>query len=242
MGRDFLSDIELFYSEEFKNEDVFLKGEEYRHIVKVLRHKRGDRIFVTEGKGKIFETEIVELHNDFLRGEIISEQIFREAFPNIVFVLPRLRKPQRFEFALEKSVELGITNFVVYDAARSVAKGDKSDRWRKIALSAMKQSLGAFLPKIEYSKSLENIDFGEGNIVITLSQQAETSFSDFIAENNFISGKKYFFVFGPEGDFSPQEKEFLENSFKLRLTNNRLRTETAVTSVAAFLSLLKLKG
>ena len=73
---------------------------------------------------------------------------------NIFFCIPKLKYSDRFEFALEKCTELGITNFIIFDSERSIHKSDKKERWEKIVLSAMKQSLRSYLPNITVINSL----------------------------------------------------------------------------------------
>ena len=138
-----LSNIELFYSkpENFREDEVILEGDECRHAVKVMRHHMGDEIFITNGEGKISNGNINEILKDTLSVTIKKEFIYENKFSGVTFCLPKLKNPERFEFALEKCAELGITNFIVFESERTVSKAYKLDRWHKILLSAMKQSL-----------------------------------------------------------------------------------------------------
>ncbi len=238
MVSDLLTNIELYYSPDLPSGDVLtLTGEEFKHASKVMRHKAGEKIFITNGRGGIFETEILSAQASKMECRIISSKKFENKFADYYFVLPRLKNPSRFEMALEKAVEFGITNFYVFDAERSVAKGSKIGRWQKILESAMKQSLRSFLPSVKHFKSLKEIEMAEGEKVFVFEQTAEKIFAEEVKKILAEKGTKKYFLFGPEGGLTQKEISFFPNSIELRLTENRLRSETAIISVAAMLSL-----
>ena len=236
MERDFLSDVELYFSERVSetSRKIYLSGDEARHIVKVMRHNEGDEIFVTAGKGKIFRTIITGIAKDEIIAEIKEEKDYENKFENIILAIPIMKNFDRLEFALEKSVELGITRFVVFRAKKSGPKNPKLERWRKILTAAMKQSLRSYLPEISF---IENISELKNEKILFFDQNAEIKISDWLTKNeerNFR--EKMFFVFGPEGGLTENEMNGFSNSEKLRLTENRLRTETAVITLVVSLN------
>lgn len=237
LAQDFLSDIELYYTpfENVKGNTLSITGEECKHITRVMRHQVGDKLYVTDGKGSIYLTEISSAEKSEVLCDIKETSLYDEQLPNITICIPRLRSQDRFEFALEKCIELGITNFIVYTADRSVAKGEKLDRWNKIALSAMKQSLRSFIPKIEYEKSLSKILNRESNIVY-FDQNSENLFKENISQIKLNNSNV--FIFGPEGGISEKELELLNDKCNYQLTGNRLRAETAITTVASLISII----
>lgn len=229
----FLSDIELYFSCNAIGNTIEIADEEFHHIKDVMRHKIGDEVFVTDGKGVIYKTEIERFDKKNLSAKIISITKYPNHLSNITFCIPRLRSTDRFEFALEKCVELGITNFIVFDSQRTVAKGEKLDRWQKIVLAGMKQSLRAWLPSVKYSKSVKEISELEGKKFL-FDQNAEQTLSSII--NYQLSIRKSFFIFGPEGGFSSEECRVMSDKLKVKLTENRLRSETAVVTAASLLA------
>jgi 16S rRNA (uracil1498-N3)-methyltransferase len=229
----FLSDIELYYSSILINDDkIILEGEECYHIIKVMRHKINDEIYITDGKGSIHKANIQILEQKRITCRIIFTIRYENKFLNITFCVPRLKSTDRFEFALEKCVELGITNFIVFDSQRTVAKGEKIERWEKILLAAMKQSLRAWLPKVSYAKSLNEIMKLEGEKIL-FDQNAEQPFNSIL--NSQFSTLNCYLIFGPEGGFTNGELK-IENCELVRLTENRLRSETAIITAAVILS------
>lgn len=232
LQQDFPSKIELYYTaEKIENGIISISGEEANHILNVMRHKVKDVLYVTDGKGSFIKSRITSAEKKRITAEIIESKIYERKFAEYVFCLPRLKNADRFEFALEKCVELGINRFIVYDAEKSVAKGDKTERWNKIALSAMKQSLNFYLPEISYKKSLQEIP--KDGIKIMFEQEFGLSLQDFIASGKTNKDNDYYLIFGPEGGLSVSEQNLKGEIIRLHLTYNRLRTETAVIMAAS---------
>ncbi|MEW6194854.1 MAG: RsmE family RNA methyltransferase [Bacteroidota bacterium] len=234
-----LSDIELYFSPKVSEQQILVEGEECHHIKDVMRHENGDEIFVTNGLGSIYRTKIESIDSKKISCKIIEEKNYPNQYSNFTFCIPRLRTADRFEFALEKCVELGITNFIVFDSQRTVAKGEKLDRWQKILISAMKQSLRAWLPSISYYKSIADLLKLNGEKIF-LDQNANKSLKSIL--NSQLSTLNYFFIFGPEGGFSKEElrimpigRQVAHGELRVKLTDNRLRSETAIVTAAALL-------
>ncbi len=237
MAPAFLSEVELYYTNQPSVGNLIsIEGEECHHITNVMRHKIDDILYVTDGKGTIHKSTISVIEKNKVVAAIAESTKYDNKFSNIWFCVPRLRSADRFEFALEKSVELGITNFIVFDSQRTVAKGEKIERWGKILLAAMKQSLRAWLPKIQYVKSINEIVKLDGTKIL-FDQNAEQTFQSFLPTlNSQFSILNCFFIFGPEGGFTNEECRVLNEERTLRLTENRLRSETAIVAAASILA------
>ncbi len=226
-----LSNIELYYSSEknISDETISLVGDEFNHAVKVMRSKIGDTIYITNGTGLIFKTEILSIEKDNLSTRIIETIKTENKFENIFFCIPKLKNPDRFKFALEKCVELGVTNFIIFESRRTIAKGTNIKRWEKIALAAMKQSLRAYLPKIKLVKNLSDIAESNGEKII-FEQNAERKF-----QFEFEMDKKYYFIFGPEGGLTEDELKLFDTDLIYSLSDHRLRSETAIVKAASLI-------
>ncbi|MDP1994675.1 MAG: RsmE family RNA methyltransferase [Ignavibacteria bacterium] len=226
----YLSNIELYYSQPdyFSGNSVKVIGEEFAHLTRVMRHKIDDDIYVTDGCGKIYTCQITNVDKTFLTAEILSVETYVNKFQNIYFCIPKLKSPERFEFALEKCVELGITNFIIYESMRTVAKSNKVERWEKILLAAMKQSLRSYLPKIHSLTNFKNILELDGTKIL-FEQNAQKKLS----ELKLSDDKNYYFIFGPEGGLDKKEIESAGTENLFQHTENRLRSETAVVYAAS---------
>jgi 16S rRNA (uracil1498-N3)-methyltransferase len=226
-----LSNIELYYipNKNVSEAVIHLYNDEYKHAVKVMRNRVGDTIYITNGVGSIFKCEIANIERDKLTAKILEEFNSENRLGNIFFCIPKLKNPDRIKFAIEKCVELGIVNFIIYESERTVSRGTNLKRWEKIALSAMKQSLSSFKPNLQIGKSLNDIANFKGEKII-FEQNADNEFQ---FHNDFTVN--YHFVFGPEGGLTENELMLFENSSTYSLCDKRLRSETAIIKVASML-------
>jgi 16S rRNA (uracil1498-N3)-methyltransferase len=226
-----LTDIELFYAQpkNISNGKIEIVDDEFKHCCKVMRNLVGDLIYITDGEGNIYKTEIEKIEKNCLKGKILDTSSYENELKNIFFCIPKLKNPDRLKYALEKCVELGITNFIIFESKRTIGKVKNIERLNKILLSAMKQSLHAFLPVVETASLKSTIN--NNGIKILFDQNSENHF-------NFKNdhSKIYYFLFGPEGGFENREIEIIDSSRRFVLSNHRLRSETAVIKVASLLT------
>ncbi|OGU45825.1 MAG: hypothetical protein A2000_03830 [Ignavibacteria bacterium GWB2_36_8] len=229
---NYLSGVELYYcsSEKIKANNIIISDDDYKHIVKVMRHSEGDEIYVTNGKGEIFLSIIKDIKKDGLTVSIKKVLKYENELANVFFCIPKLKSNDRFEFALEKCTELGITNFIVFDSERAIHKSGKKERWEKIVLSAMKQSLRSYLPNIDIINTVKDILKPDGRKIL-LEQNSGKK----IPELKVNREEKYYFIFGPEGGFTNEELELFGKDDFYSLASNRLRTETAVIKCASLI-------
>lgn len=230
---EYLSNIELYYTEfsSIRDNKFHLQELEFNHAVKVMRNKTGDKVFATDGCGKIYEGIIDRIDKDFLQAEVIKTYVYNNLFDNITFCIPNLKNPDRLKFALEKCTELGITNFIIFISNRTIKKNIYSDRLEKIVLSAMKQSLLSYLPKVKILSSVNEV-FELKSEKIIFDQSATKKLVDFEFDNH----KKYLLIFGPEGGFTDTELKEIYLSESLNVASNRLRSETAIVKAASLIS------
>lgn len=225
-----LSDIELYFTppELVKADEVIITGDEFHHSVHVMRNSIGDTIFITDGKGSIFTSRITKIDNNQLFARILERRVYENRAANIRFCIPILKNPDRLKFALEKCVELGITNFILFHSKYTISKNLQPEKFHKIALTAMKQSLRAFLPQISLAGFNEIIN--SDGIKIIFHQKADREFDGRIDEDT-----PTYFLFGPEGGFDDAEINSIEKENRFSLSTNRLRSETAIIKCASLL-------
>lgn len=221
--------MQLFYNSDIKQGDstFFFDKEESKHIVKVLRKKESDKIFITNGLGFLFESEIITASEKKCEVKITKETFHEPTnFHTHIAVAPT-KMNDRLEWFLEKATEIGIHEITPIICDNSERKVYKIDRAEKIIQSAMKQSLQFYLPKINepisYSQFVkQSLD---GKKFIAHCEETERK----AFQNEVKPNEKITILIGPEGDFSTKEiKLALENQFiPVTLGNTRLRTETA---------------
>lgn len=205
---------------------------EYKHLTKVLRKKTGDTITVTDGDHNIFHCSIIEINKErmFCRINMEEHDVYEPEIKVRLYISP-LRNSSRFEFAIEKAVEIGvmeivpvITDFTVNKASLSAAK---NERLNKIMIGAMGQSQRCVLPKlsdsVDFNVMIENEKDTRNKIVMyEFSSDKSNAGIDF---NN----KNISLLIGPEGGFSKREISFLGNAgWQIKsLGERKLRAETA---------------
>lgn len=206
---------------------TYLDEEESRHCIKVLRRKPGDAITITNGKGVFFNAAITVASPRQCEFQITGQrEVPPEPF-SIHIALAPTRNTDRTDWFVEKSVEVGVNEISFIQCDHSERTSVKIQRLDKIAASAMKQSVKAWLPRVNPLVSFK--DF--------LSRaSADEKFIAVVDPGNPIGllsaatrSKSYLVLIGPEGDFSPREvEEALGQGYrKVSLGESRLRTETA---------------
>ena len=221
--------MQLFYNPTINEstENFSFDKEESKHIIKVLRKKDTDILFVTNGLGYVFETEITLASDNKCTVKIISfEQVAASKFHLHLAVAPT-KMNDRFEWFLEKATEIGIHEITPIICDRSERKVVNQERFEKIILTAMKQSNVLFLPKLNEATTFK--DFikrpNEGfQLIAHCEETGKKSLKSVLKPNENVT-----LLIGPEGDFSNKEIALaLENNFiPVSLGNTRLRTETA---------------
>ncbi len=222
----------LFLVEENSPGVFTLPPAEKNHAVKVLRLRPGDAIECTNGKGHLFVGRLEASFDITYLSELSHPG---SALPLHLYVSPT-RQPDRLEWMLEKCVELGLGHFTPILCERTQAFRLKPERLQSIALSAMKQSKRAFLPKIYPAIPFEDaLKTASADLMFLATCAPDLSK---VSPNLSWKNHATIHVFiGPEGDFSAAELDLAKEqgaSF-LDLGRARLRTETAGLSVVQFL-------
>lgn len=227
----------LFYDENLNSQDTFILNEiESQHIVKVLRLKYGDDIEITNGRGKLFKAQIIDANYKKCMIKIISSEIVenQRKYKLHIAIAPT-KNMERLEWFIEKSIEMGIDRITPIICNFSERKKLKKDRLNKIAIAAMKQSLSFYKPQIddavEYKEFVKTAKYEKKFIAYC---KAEKNFA------NFETANEYLFLVGPEGGFSEQEVEFaIKNGYsEIKISNSRLRTETAGIMISSAINVL----
>ena len=221
--------MQLFYNHDIKQGDItfFFDKEESKHIVKVLRKKESDTIFITNGLGFLFESKII-LASEKKCEVKITKETFQEPdkFYTHIVVAPT-KMNDRLEWFLEKATEIGIHEITPIICDHSERKVYKIDRAEKIIQAAMKQSLHYYIPKINEPISFSQFVKSNSDGQKFIAHCEETDKKSF--KNEVKKDEKIIILIGPEGDFSTKEINLaIENHFiPVTLGNTRLRTETA---------------
>ena len=224
--------MKLFYGEIFPA--IKIHEDEQNHIIKVLRMREGEEIFITDGKGNSakgniqFEGKKIQLSNAEIKKNI------SDFSPKLHIAIAPTKNIDRIEFFIEKAVEMGISEITFLQTEKSERKIINVEKLEKQAISASKQSLRFHFPKINHLAKLSDFikNLNSGNTYIA---HCDNSFSR-VSLHEIPMQEEINFLIGPEGDFSLNEIRMLsEIGIKaVSLGNQRLRTETAGIFVAAW--------
>jgi len=246
----------FFIFDDLKIDEPFtLTGKEAHHIIKVLRHKPGDTIKISDGKDmeSIAVIETTDPKTSQIKLMVLEKNKKEDKNPSIT-LLQGLPKRDKFETILQKNTEIGVTRFVPVITSRTVVELSpkkiqrRYERWQKIVIEASKQCMGMKVPKIDdvlsFEESLDEIEKHHLTL-IPWENEKEASLKQ-VLKGIDKSITKIAVYIGPEGGFSEEEviKARQRGAVSVSLGSRILRTETAgvVTSSAILYELGDLGG
>ncbi|RKY89021.1 hypothetical protein DRQ09_02065 [candidate division KSB1 bacterium] len=237
---------EIFYTkpENVTDTTFIIEGQEFHHAFRVLRKKIGDNITAVDGAGNRYTGTIIKKISEEKAECKINKTVINSGEPiTAVTVFIGLIKGKRFEIFIEKSVEIGIRKIVPLITERSFKdiSSQKLERWKNIAISAVKQCRRSILPEICSPLELNSIFRKNEKFDLKLvahSNKGSKNLSILLKNKKVRPIRKIAILIGPEGGFTENEVHQAEtNGFiKVKLGERRLRTETA--GIVALTSIL----
>ncbi len=220
--------MHIFYTPELSGASYTLDETESKHCVRVLRLQKGDEITLVDGRGGLFTAQIADANPKRCLVEVIQSELnFGLTNYRIHIAIAPTKNMDRTEWFLEKATEIGIDRITPLLCRYSERKEVKLDRLEKVMVSAMKQSLKAYLPQLDgltkFNDFLQQPFEGQKFIAHCEEQHRE------LLKSAVKSGGNYLILIGPEGDFSTEEiASAIKAGFQpVSLGDSRLRTETA---------------
>jgi 16S rRNA (uracil1498-N3)-methyltransferase len=213
---------------------IELTEQEARHASKVMRAREGDLLTVVDGRGGWYEGIIRRITKKTIQVEIQKSRRIPPSDPTLILGMGIIKKRDRLEFAVEKAVELGVSEIMLFRSEHTIKENVRMDRLESIAISAMKQSLRAWLPQISMYHSLEGLIQRTDDAQLLMAHEKVEP-----AKNNIslkqLDEDRLLLLVGPEGGFSEDEVAFAKSQGAqlVSLGSYRLRAETAAV---AFLS------
>jgi 16S rRNA (uracil1498-N3)-methyltransferase len=226
--------MEYFYvkPEDVTSHGLILRGDESKHLIRVLRKNLGDRIFVTDGNEMMYEAVIAEIGNTDTRCTIAAmHRKYNESSIDVTIAVSLLKNPARFDYLVEKTTELGVRTILPISCERTISHNEKHERLEKIALSAMKQCGRSWLPRIQPLQNFISLvdDSSHYQLKFILHEKIDSSHTIISELNLHKEIHSLLIVVGPEGGFTEAEiTHAIHAGFKsISLGTRRLRTETA---------------
>lgn len=220
--------MQLFYVPNISGAEVILDETESKHAIRVLRLQSGDFVQIVDGAGGLFNAEIADANPKKCKLAIIeSEQNFGKRNFHLHIAIAPTKNNERLEWFLEKATEIGIDEITPLLTERSERKTVNPERLEKILVSAMKQSVKAYLPRLNNPQNFKELvkqPFNGKKFIAYIEEKQTVHLKNVVGKNDNV-----LVLIGPEGDFSPAEVQLaMQNGFQpVSLGDSRLRTETA---------------
>jgi len=237
---------------------VALDKEESHHLFTVLRGGRQSQIILTDGRGMQYEGQSAGKNGKTALVEIVaSDRLEDEVQHPQLCLYCGVVKGKRFEFVLEKAVELGVHRIVPLLTEHGVVdpREKKQDRWHTILKTALKQSLRCTLPQLEMAMPLARAltdveDIKEPSDLNRYFGAVPGELPDgvlvapwveIIAAAGKNQTKRLDFFVGPEGGWSDDERALMLDAacVPVDLGPHVLRTETAALAGLALLQIVR---
>jgi len=233
--------MHLFYETDISGPTAELNEEESFHAIKVLRLKIADRIRLTDGKGAFYDAEILSATGKKLLLSILAKQEQTPPKARLHIAIAPTKNIERIEVFLEKATEMGITEISLLLCNRSERRNVRHDRLEKVVVSAAKQSLKAYMPKLNdlmpFADFVKKENLPQAKYLAWCSEGEKKEIQAEVKPNTDL-----LVLIGPEGDFTPAEAALAQQAGfgLLTLGDARLRTETAGIFVASVFNFVNL--
>jgi 16S rRNA (uracil1498-N3)-methyltransferase len=228
---------------ELGSKQLLLRGEEAHHAAKVLRLRSGEEFLASDLSGTCYRTEFLGSRSMGKHDVEVDARIlevlpsYGEPAGEVALIIGFLSQPARWEFLLEKSVELGVTSILPIVTDRTEKRSPKLDRSERILKAALKQTKRSKLPHLGELSTLsaalsEAVKNGRTVYILHEAADPDSSLLRQLQQKNTLS---LALVVGPEGGFSDEE---IADAVRLgakvaSLGTRRLRAETAAIAALA---------
>jgi len=233
-----MNNIRLFYQQNL-SEDLSgkLDKKQSHYVNKVMRIKENENFNIFNGGGE-WLAKINKISKGIVEFKVVKQLRTKESTKEIWLAFSPI-KSNYFNFMIQKATELGVTKFIPIVFERTIVRKINNERLSKIIIEASEQSNRINIPKLENLLKFENFlkDYNKKiNLIFTdlNSDQKKIDFDD-------TKSKPLCIIVGPEGDFSESERQkilYFEGVQSLKLSENILRSETAVISALSIINFI----
>jgi len=223
----------FFSANDVVNGQVTVDGDEFHHMVHVMRYRVGDEVEIVNGRGRRVHGRIAAVKGSSLRVDVQGSEEFPLPPPRVI-IAPSLTKGHAMNWLVEKLTELGVDEIRPLSCERTDVAFSPAQlrRWEKIAAQSLKVNRKYWLTRIFAPVSPAGLvaaaEKFPGRVLLDIEASAKLERP---------AAFPVLAAVGPPGDFSAAEKElFRANGFRPALINDGiLKTETAALAIAAIL-------
>lgn len=220
-------------SNQIHSDTIVFPENEAHHLSRVRRKKRGDTVWVVDGEGTAYEVSLLHITEHSARGKILRKRRRIGESVSSITLAQAVLKGSRFDWIVEKATEIGVERIIPFTSTftQTDVGPQRVSRWRRIAVSGMKQSGRSVLPEIVSPMELAKVlSMGVHCSLRMIAHQDPESHPLRIKKTDRSNTtSRVLLVVGPEGGFSEEEIETaVSQSFvPVSLGPRRLRSETA---------------
>ena len=191
-----------------------MDADESAHCVKVLRHREGDDIHVIDGEGTLYTCRILSASPKEVEAQVTGVERDWGAHPyRLRMAVCPTKNTDRYEWFAEKATELGLDVITPVIGDHSERRVFKTDRLKRILLSASKQSLKGAVPRVDEPMPLRDLiksyavsgsalplktscsagplPSDDGPLPLLLPRVAQFSGTEHSPEDNFVTSPSY---------------------------------------------------
>ena len=230
--------IRLYHPDSILENTTSLLNKEHTHyVVNVMRLKRGANLNFFNKNGE-WKSEVIFLNKDRVEVKFL-EKIKQPKNLSKIELAVCLIKKNPMEIILQKATELGVNKIIPIVSERTEVKELNHDRANRIVIEATEQSNQLVPPQISDVVKLKDFlkSFNKSSKLLF----ADVNSKDNLKAEDIKSHRSLCILIGPEGDFSPAEREsILQNTSAkpFTLSRNILRSDTAVISAISLVNFI----
>lgn len=206
----------------------------YKHIIKVMRSRIGEKIKFLDENEIQYEANISVIENSKFICDIKNQYKSERKLPLNLYVAQAVLNSDDQISAIQKATELGVKGiYPLYSDNCSVKESfikNKIEKWQKVAIESVKQCERADIPTVFDITYLKDLIGNFDNIIVFAERDADKNFFEYVKENKIDKNNKILVIIGPEGGFSQREFDYFKaNNLPLITLGNLIyRADTAL--------------
>ena len=226
-----------FFLSASPNDGYFeITGDDARHISFSLRMRCGEHLVVCDGEGTDYECVIQTIDGQTVKAEVLEKRPTVTESPVKIRLYQSVPKGDKFDYIVQKAVELGVSEIVPVYSSRCIVKPDaKSEEKRlarlsKIAEEAAKQCGRGIIPKVlPHMRYADAVRAAYGSTFLCYEDEKSYSLKEYLHDFAEKGEKTLGFFVGPEGGYAKEEVLLASERGipSAKLGNRILRSETA---------------
>lgn len=227
-----------FFTNEIQSNTAVVRGDDVKHIARVLRLAPGDAVQLCDGNGSECDAVISSISPAEVAFDTSAWRRAKSEPSVSITLFQCLPKAGKMETIIQKCVELGACGFVPVQSIRCVVVlkppyESRIERWQRVSEEAAKQSRRGIIPKVYDPVAMDKLSFEDFDTVLVAYENERTVSLKTALRRG--CGERVAILVGPEGGFSEQEIAMLEKkgAVSVSLGTRILRTETAGMAMTA---------